>query len=117
MDYISSVWFKVGLLLFALLMASGIFIYLKMDRLITQVVNSSQERKSKLRQSIFAVLSVSKVVFWILPIYLFLVPSIYAIDQQLGYSLITLIPFMYIALVGAFLISRNILKAIDKSGA
>lgn len=114
MDYFSSVWFKIGLVLVLLLVINGIYAYTRMSSLTRVVAGYSAERKSKLNQSIAIVLSISKVAFWILPIYLFLVPAIFIMDKQLAYSIITLIPFLYIALIETFFISREILKAIGK---
>jgi len=114
MDYFSSIWFKVGLSLFALLIAYGIFAYLMMDKLIRQTLDSPHDKRLKLVQGISKTMPIYRICFWILPLYLFLVPSIHSLNIQLSYSLITLLTFMYIALVEGFLVSKKLLKHIDK---
>jgi len=113
MDYFSSIWFKAGLVVLALLAIYGIVVYYMRNWIRKQTINLSDEKRSKLFQSISKIMIIYKVLLWMLPFYLLIIISVYFLDRETSYFLINGIAFIYVASLEVFFISKTMMKAIS----
>ncbi len=112
MAYFSSVWFRIVLALAIFIIIYGIMIYLTKDRILKRFSALPEEKRLKLFQSFSHLIVVYKILFWVWPIYLILVPLlIYFYLYEEFFLVVTAVVVMYLAILVGFLYSRMILQA------
>jgi hypothetical protein len=111
MNYFFLPWFKIYLVVIGLLITYGMVMYLMRNKIIKRIYSLTDEEKSKLVRSISKTIPIYKILFWMLPVFCILIPSIYSLNSQIFIFLTTTIVFMYIAALEGYLISKALLKA------
>jgi hypothetical protein len=114
-NYFSSSWFMVALFMAAFLFIYGIVFYLMRDRYKQKIHDLAEEEKMKQVQTFSKVISIFKILFWMLPVfYVFIIPPVYSLDPQAFYMCITCITIMYLAALESYLLFKFLLKIVDK---
>ena len=107
------VWFKVIQALFIFIVIYKIFLYFVMSKLIKRVVVAPDEEKAKAARSFSRVLPAHKILFWMAPLVLILVPILIYIYSPDGFIEITVSALlMYIVVLEDYFYRKTILRRI-----
>jgi len=97
------------------LLVIGIVRFLARDRLVNSVLNSSDEKKSRFIHSISRAISLQKIILWMSPIYLLLLPLIaYFYFPDLFYYFLISMLLVYAVMLQEYFYSKSIMLLIEK---
>jgi hypothetical protein len=110
MDYFSSIWFKLSLVIVAFLFIYGIVAYFIVSGKRAGLL--PVEEKARLTNILPKAVLVCKLVIFLLPLYLIVIPPIYKLDVQVYYQILAGLTVMYAGSILGFLLCRRLLIAL-----
>lgn len=115
MGYFELLVFKVVIGGFALLFIAEIIRQFFVRKIAVSILRLSDEKKSRLFQADSSLMVIYKILLWLTPLYLFIIPLIayFYIPESFVYLTILLI-LMFIVVLGEFLYRKSIWKTIAK---
>ena len=107
--------FKIIYGLSAFMIISGLMKYCTRNKIANLIQNYPEQRKEKIVRSYVNTLKVYKIMFWLSPVYLIIVPYIiYIYDQKDFTYLLIAMFFIYIYTLLDFFLRKSILSKIPK---
>lgn len=108
--YFTSIWFKVSSGIVAAIIIYGIAAYFLLNKKLTESL--PMREKTRLTQSLPKAIFICKIMIFLLPLYLFVIPPIYALDNQLAYQIMAGLTAVFAGSFIGLLLCTKLLNAI-----
>ena len=110
MEYFSSIWFKLSMGIVAFISIYGVVAYFMLNK--KQAKSLPVEEKVRLSKILPKAIRVCKIVIFLLPLYMLVVPPIYELDVQVYYQTIAALTITYVGSIGGFLLCKRLLNSL-----
>jgi hypothetical protein len=110
MDYFSSIWFKLSFWAVVFMSICDVVLYFLLHK--KQSHSLLAEERIKLSQTLSKAIWICKMVIFLLPLYIFIVPPIRELSVQVYYQIIAGLTVMYAGSIGGFVLFKKFMNSL-----